>query len=116
MPARSTSKSQTSAKKRVVTAPAKAPVANKRMARTAKPCQRKAAAKKAKPTARKAAPPRPKAVAKKTAVPTRGKRASKAAAPPGTISVGGTQYVLGEYGALMTVDEYERMMAKKTSG
>ena len=107
MPARSTSKA-TSPEKKATKAAAKKPAAKKKPA----------AASKAKPAARKAATSKPKLAAKKAA-PGRRAPASKAASKspePATITVGDAQYVLGEYGMLMSKDEYDRMMAKKLSG
>ncbi len=111
MPARSTSKTRTTATK----APARKPVVKKKAsaaskakpATRTKPVARKKSASKPKPGTRKAAPARRTLAAK---------AASKGATKPGTISVGDTEYVLGEYGMLMNKDEYERMMAKKASG
>jgi hypothetical protein len=94
MPARSTSKA-TSPEKKATKAAAKKPAAKKKPA----------AASKAKPSARKA----PASKGKAAAPP-------KRSAKPGTITVGETQYVLGEYGQLMTMDEYELVMGKKLSG
>ena len=93
MPARSTSKA-TSPEKKATKAAAKKPAAKKKPA----------AASKAKPSARKAPASKGKAAA------------PKRSAKPGTITVGETQYVLGEYGQLMTMDEYELVMGKKLSG
>ena len=96
----------------------KAPAKKANLAATKKPV----AASKAKPAARISPAAKPKAVAKQPA-PARGKAPAKAtvrsasrkSSPvgPATITVGDVQYVLGEYGQLMSMEEYERMMAKK---
>jgi len=104
MPVKSTTKTKPPAK-----ATSKAPT-KKASALKKKP----ASASKANPASRRASGPRPKAAVKRAAAAKPVGR--KAAAQPATITVGETQYVLGEYGQLMTMDEYERVMGKKSSG
>jgi hypothetical protein len=113
MPSGSTSKAEAPARKPNAKMPAnKSVVKKKRIAAAkARPATRVASASKATAAAKKPTPSRRKPVATTAAKP----RGRKAAAPA-TVTVGDTQYVLGEYGTLMSLEEYERMMAMKSSG